>query len=301
MRVSSLSFPGLYRVGLRTICCVALVSGSVPVTTGNEPFLDKPSKEWTETEALQVLNDSPWAQTITTSTQDFQCDYKHPAYPGTYSEEFAQEHDSITPTPSAVEVKPDGAKYLVRLVSVKPMQAAIERLIQLDEPKWKDSMGIRLEPPSKPTNLAERWYNLADEIIISIILKHPGPSGASFHDYAFHRKNVPGSGVRHLWPCAAVKTANGVRTAVLGGPATYEDGTPADDIMLSFPSTFNGKPLISHPSEKLDFRFVAQQHVFEATFYVNPTDLLDGTTLLQIPRGTEVPRTVDEPTPAPLP
>ncbi len=297
MRVSSLSFPGLYQVGLRAICCVALVAGSVRVTTGNEPFLDKPSKEWTETEALQVLNNSPWAQTITTSTQDFQCDYEHPAYPGTHSEEFAQERDSITPTPPAVEVKPDGAEYLVRLVSVKPMQAAIERLIQLDEPKWKQyQWGYELEPGGKPTNLTERWYNLADEIIITIILKHPGPSGASFHDYAFHRKNVPGSGVRHLWPCAAVKTANGVRTAVVGGPATYEDGTPDDDIMLSFPSTFNGKPLISHPSEKLDFRFVAQQHVFEATFYVNPTDLLDGTEA-----RLRIPRAVEEPTPAPLP
>jgi len=35
--------------------------------------------------------------------------------------------------------------------------------------------------------------------------------------------------------------------------------------------------------------------VFEATFYVNPTDLFDGTeTILRIPR------IVDEPTPAPL-
>ena len=70
------------------------------------------------------------------------------------------------------------------------------------------------EPGGKPTNLKERLYNPADEITISIILKHPRPGGASFHDYAFSRKNVPGSGLKHL--CATVKTTNGVRTAGLG-------------------------------------------------------------------------------------
>ena len=39
-----------------------------------------------------------------------------------YTEEFAREMDSITTTPPAAEVKPDSAEFLVRLVSVKPMQ-----------------------------------------------------------------------------------------------------------------------------------------------------------------------------------
>ncbi len=120
MRISCLSSPGLFQICLRSLCCLALVVGSVPVTA-DESFLHKPPQEWTEAEALQVLNDSPWAHTITTTTQDFQCDYEHPAYPGIYTEEFAQGQDSITPTPPATEVKPDGAEYLVRLVSVKPM------------------------------------------------------------------------------------------------------------------------------------------------------------------------------------
>lgn len=292
MRISSFFFPGLFRVGLSITCCAALVAGSVPLTA-DEPFLAKPSEEWTESQALQVLTDSPWAHTITTTIQDFQCDYEHPAYPRTYPEGVAQRLDSIDLTPPAAVVKPDDAQYLLRLVSVKPMQAAVERLISLDHQKWAlYDEGYGLEPGSKPTNLAERWYNPADEITISIILKHSGPSGASFHDYAFPRKNVPGSGLKHLWPCAAVKTANGVTTAVLGGPATYQDGTPCDDLTLSFPSTLKGKPLISHPNEKLDFRFVANQHVFEATFYVNLTDLFDGTETV-----LHVPRTVDEPTP----
>jgi hypothetical protein len=94
----------------------ALVAGSVPLTA-DEPFLAKPSEEWTESEALQVLTDSRWAHTITTTIQDFQCDYEHPAYPRTYPEGVAQRLDSIELTPPAAVVKPDGAQYLVRLVS----------------------------------------------------------------------------------------------------------------------------------------------------------------------------------------
>lgn len=295
MRISSLSFSGIFRIGLPIFSGVTLVAAFLP-TAADEPFLSKPSAEWTEAQALQVLNDSPWARTITTSTQDFQCEYEHPAYPETlktYTHESAERWDSLTPP--AADVKPDGAEYLVRLVLVKPLQAAVERLISLDYTKWAHyDGGFALEPGSKPTNLAERWYNPADEITVSILLKHPGPNGASFHDYAFPRKNVPESGLYHLWPCAAVKTATGVRTAVLGGPSVYQDGTPCDILTLSFPSTVKGKPLISNPNERLEFRFVANQHVFEATFYVNPSDLLDGTeTVLRIPPK------IDELTPAP--
>src|SRR6266403_5391908 len=136
MRFSSLLLPGLFQVGLRAICSLALVAGSIPITA-NLPFLSKPSEEWTEAEALQVLNDSPWAHTITTTTQDFQCDFEHPAFAGLFEEEFARRMDSITPTPLAAEVKPDVAEYLVRIVSVKPMQAAVERLMALDFNKWR--------------------------------------------------------------------------------------------------------------------------------------------------------------------
>jgi hypothetical protein len=292
MAFSALSFTNLFQAGLRGVLSLAFLYGAVALTA-NEPFLDKPSNEWTEAEALQVLNDSPWAQTITTSTQDFQCDHKHPAFPeslGTYPRESADARGSITPAPQAGAVKPDGAEYLVRLVSVKPMQAAVERLISLDHAKWAHYYsGYALDPSAKPTNLAEGWYNPADEITISIILKHPGPSGASFRDYLL-RENVPGGGLKHISFCAGVNTANGVMTSALGGPAVHQDGTPCDYIALSFPSTVKGKPLISHSNEKLEFRFIVNQRVFEATFYVNPTDLLEGTeTILHIPR------TVDEP------
>lgn len=295
MPTSCLQFSGLFQIPLRWICGCFLVAGSMPMAA--EDFLSKPPQEWTEAEALHVLNDSPWAHSITTTTQDFQCDYEHPAYPDSYQEGRAEEMDSIVPSLPATDVKPDGAEYLVRLMSVKPMQAAVERLLSLDPEKWrKYRSGYGLEPGLKSTNLEEGWYNTADEITIVIVLKRPGPSGASFRDYAFPRKDEPKSGIRHLGPCSAVKTANGVTTFVLGGPVTDDGRNGPKEITLSFPSTLKGKPLIAHPNEKLEFRFIANQRVFETTFYVNPTDLFDGTeTVLRIPR------TVDEPRPATLP
>jgi hypothetical protein len=71
--------------------------------------------------------------------------------------------------------------------------------------------------------------------------------------------------------------------------------TKASTIIMSFPSIVDGKPLISHPDEKLEFRFILNQRV-ETTFIVNSTDLFDGTkTVMHTPTG------VDEPTPVVLP
>jgi hypothetical protein len=64
----------------------------------------------------------------------------------------------MSPEHTAEIVKPDGAEYVVRLISVKPMQAAVEGLISLDE-KWAPyRYGYGSDPEGKPTNLAEGRY-----------------------------------------------------------------------------------------------------------------------------------------------
>jgi len=75
MRPSSF-FSQLCQIALHGLCIFTFVALPVPLAA-NEPFLNKPSNEWTEAEALQVLNDSPWAHTITTTTQETPCDYEH--------------------------------------------------------------------------------------------------------------------------------------------------------------------------------------------------------------------------------
>jgi hypothetical protein len=274
--------------------------------SADESFLSKPSEEWTEAEALQVLNDSPWAHPVTTSVQDYQCDYEHAAFPGMYSDESARRLDAAEITPPAVPLQPDGAEYVVRLNSARPMQAAVNRLVSLDRPKWAryDGSGTVLEPGGKPTNIKEKWFNPADEIHLSIVLKRPGPGGASFLSYAFgqdgDRYHFPGGGLSYLWPCAGIKTSGGQVFAVTGGfgfKSFSKDATPSA-INLSFPSVFRGKLLISQPNEKIEFRFIANQRVFETTFVVNPSDLI-----LNEPETVplRMPPTVDEPTAASKP
>jgi hypothetical protein len=295
MRFSSLLLPGIF-IGFCAICSLGLVAGSLPATA-NEPFLGEPAEEWTEAEALQVLNDSPWAHVITTTAQDTPCDYEHPVFPGLFSEEMAQRVDSISPSFPAEQVKPDQAEYLVRLVSVKPMQAAAERLISLDE-KWASYRGgSLLEPGSKPTNMAEAWYNPADEITIVVALKQPGPKGTSFLDYAFEdRKTGVALKAHYLFACAGVRTANGEIHAVTARMVGSGKDNRASALIMSFPSIVEGKPLISHPDERIEFRFILNQRVFETTFRVNPTDIFDGTETVM-----HTPSRVDKPTPATLP
>jgi hypothetical protein len=284
-----------FQIAFRGLCSFALVASSAPLTA-SEPLLNKPSNERTEAEALQVLNDSPWAHTITTTTQDTPCDYEHPAYPGLFPEETAQIADSRSPQFPAESVKPDGAEYVVRLISVKPMQAAAERLVSVDE-KWAPyRRGIGLEPGSKPTNMAEAWYNPADEITVVLALKRPGPGGASFLNYAF--KDVE-TGVlftaHYFCICAGIRTASGQIHAVMARMGQGNDNN-VSAIIMSFPSTVDGKSLISHRDEKLEFRLVLNQRVFETKFIVNPTDLFDGTETLM-----RTPTRVDQPTPPTLP
>ena len=181
-----------FPAGLRLILCFALLGGAV-ASTANEPFLNKPAAEWTEAQA-QVLNDSPWAHQVQTTMQAIPCDYEHPAFPGLYPVAVAQRLDALPPQATAESVVPDKATHVVRLNSVKSMQAAAERLIGMGEKYSGYKEGSGLEPGSKPTNLADHDYNLADELTFSVILKQAGPSGESFRD-----QGLPEAKVKHFW------------------------------------------------------------------------------------------------------
>jgi hypothetical protein len=69
----------------------------------------------------------------------------------------------------------------------------------------------------------------------------------------------------------------------VGGEICSKDGK-ITGIVLSFPLVVGGERLITHNDEKIEFRLSVNQHVFETTFYVSPSDLFDDTeTALRIP------------------
>jgi hypothetical protein len=112
-------------------------------------------------------------------------------------------------------------------------------------------------------------------ITISVNLVKPGPDGGSFLDYAFAEggRRFPAKGF-FVFICAGLKSSNGVVFAHLNGPTGDPPLHPA--ITLSFPSAIEGKPLITHQDEKVEFRFVIMQRVLETTFTINARDLPDG-------------------------
>src|SRR5579872_4589691 len=122
------------RIALLAVGGFAVVTASLPVS-GDEASYTRPPQPWTARDALRVLSDSPWAHTITTSLQDAPCTHRNAAFPGLFSEDEALRKDALDGDflASAPPAKPDGAEYLVRLLSVKPIQAAAARLASVDQ------------------------------------------------------------------------------------------------------------------------------------------------------------------------
>jgi hypothetical protein len=112
-------------------------------------------------------------------------------------------------------------------------------------------------------------------ITISVILKKPGPAGVSFVDYAFEDSGrvYPAKGFR-AFICAGLRTSNGV---VFAHVVPDLGGLPDQRaIAMSFPSQIDGKPLVTKRDEKVEFRWVVMQRVFETTFTIDASDLPDG-------------------------
>lgn len=248
--------------------CLLLAAGAIPAVS-DDSYLSKAPQSWSEEEALRVLNDSPWAKTVKPSTQDSACGYKNPAIPGELDDDEAVKLEIRVPTGPSLQVKPDGAEYLIRWQSAKPMQAAVQRLLALGD-QWKEYRGE--EHRAHVPGWENYGFLTTDMIGISIILKQKGPEGESFLDYFFDLpKKVLARGL-NLWPCACLKTEAGVTCARALGHGHMVLENPA--ITMFFSNSVHGKLLITKPGEEVEFRFVAKQRVFEATFLINTGDLV---------------------------
>jgi hypothetical protein len=183
----------------------------------------------------------------------------------------------MSPTLPPDPVKTDNSEYLVRFQSAKPVQTATQELLAMGE-KWAayGTLTLQVREEDGPTDLANGRYNVADMITVAVILKRPGPEGTSLFDYGYEENGHKFSSHSFfVFPCAGLRTTNGQVFAHVVREAFGHDGK-SKVLQLSFPRLIDGKPLISKVHEKVDFRLVVNQRVFEATFYVNASDVLDG-------------------------
>jgi len=226
-----------------------------------------------EQEALKVLNDSDWAHTVKPSLQDTPCTYQNAVFPDLYPKEQAFTFDASAPTRPPDPSKADDSEYLIRFQSAKPVQTAVQELLAMGE-KWS-AYGTKEWPVGAvlgPTDVANGRYNVADMITIAVILKRSAPDGTSLFNYGFENNRGGFSRSFRVWPCAGLRTTNGQATAL----AAPEHGGRSSVLQLSFQRLIHGKPLISSQHEKVEFRMVVNQRVFETTFYINASDVLDG-------------------------
>ena len=245
-------------------CCTALPGQETGTTTSASVPVEQ--------EALKVVNDSDWAHTVKPTTQDAPCSYQNPAFPGLYPPHPNGVSASITTTDA---VKQDSSEYLVRFQSAKPVQVAIQQLLTMGE-KWSAyGPGRLVSEADGPTDLPNMIYNIADMITIAVILKQSGLDGTNLFNYGFEQdgRAFPSRTFR-VWPCAGLRTINGQVFARVVPSAFGRDGYKA--MQLSFPRLIDGNPLISNSHEKVEFRLVVNQRVFETTFYINASDVLDG-------------------------
>jgi len=274
MWISSAVTPLLWKNSIRIASCVLLFWSAT--VTGQENRSGPAASDAVEPEALKVVNESEWAHTVTPTIQDVPCTYRNPAFPGLYPEDKAAGSDARAPVAPSRVVKPDGSEYLIRFQSAKPVQTAIQQLLALGEQWSFYGPERRVSETDGPTDLANLLYNVADMITIAVILKHPGPDSTSLFDYGYaDNGRIFPSGSFRVWPCAGLRTSNGQVFARVVPDAFGRDGK-FRALQLSFPRLIDGKPLISNVREKVEFRLVVNQRVFETSFFINASDVLDG-------------------------
>lgn len=266
----------LFPHSLRVACCILFLL-FCSSTRCQERRSDSTETETTELAALKVLNDSELARTVTPSLQDTRCTYENPAFTDLYPKEKAATLDAVSPAPPSDPVKADDSEYLIRFQSAKPVQTAVHELLAIGE-KWSayGSLTWHVDETDGPTDLANARYNVADMITVAAILKRPGPQATTLFDYGYEENGHKfASHSFKVWLCAGLRTTNGQVFAHVVPEAFGHDGK-SKVLQLSFPRLIDGKPLISKAHQQVEFRLVVNQRVFDATFYVNASDVLDG-------------------------
>ena len=292
MWTSSAVISPLCRNSIRVACCLFLVDCAS--VAGQEYRSNSSTTETVEQEALKVLNDSDWAHAVKPSLQDLPCTYQNSVFPDLYPKEKAFTLDATSPSRPPDPVRADDSEYLIRFQSAKPVQTAVQELLAMGE-KWS-AYGVKTWPVRGdvgPTDVANGRYNVADMITVAVILKRSASDGTSLFNYGYEDNGIFKSHSFQVWPCAGLRTTNG---QVIALTMPEIGGRSHKVLQLSFPRLIDDKPLISSLHEKVEFRLIVNQRVFETTFYINASDVLDGSEkTLYLPSAFTDPKEIPQP------
>lgn len=181
----------------------------------------KPYTEWSEKEALKVLNDSPWGQTqVYTDTSN------------TFGTGAAQTTRSGDYNTYYLNIR-------IRFLSSKPIRQALSRLIAL---KQKDAMTPQLSAQLK----AFSTQDLPDYIVVAV----DADSSEAKGEIREFRSLLDSRGTLDLKNNTYLSVKGGERIYLAEYQSPKKDGFGAKFI---FPRNVNGKPVITPDTDEVQF------------------------------------------------
>jgi hypothetical protein len=198
----------------------------------------KPWTEWTEQEAMKILNDSAWGQTQTELAEAAEPASVSAVTQTTAARREDQRISAASTVESGESKTRPSINYRVRFLSAKPVRAAFVRMIELQ--------GATPERVAELRTFVDRSF--ADYIVVSLAIdgtdrKRLGPSN----------EEIKTAEEAALQKTAYLERKDGTRLFLTNFRVPAQDGLGAKFV---FPRLVDGKPFIDAGSG--EFRFVLE-------------------------------------------
>jgi hypothetical protein len=223
---------------------------------------EKPASAWTAEEALELLQDSPWAKeelVLLAQPRSRPTGFSEEEFPENLRrgsrENLSRRQSAIPETPKPPDIVPqsatDGsasARYLLRWETARPVQAAFARLRELDQ-------GASAEFHAPAPRLPE------DRYVVTVKMTRPS-------------RQIPDLFARmsrgELRKRARLKTRSGETEAV---EVERSGQGAAAAVHFLFPREANGQPLLPAGKEKVEFEFRGRYLDLKTKFEIHPDDI----------------------------
>jgi hypothetical protein len=222
---------------------------------------EKPASAWTAEEALELLRDSPWAReelVMVAQPSSRLTGFEEEEFPenlsGSSRGSSSRRQPSAPPPPKPPDIVPQSAtdasaaRYLVRWESARPVQAAFERLRELDQ-------GASAEFQAPAPRLPE------DRYVVTVKVTRPS-------------KIIPDLFTRmsrgELRKRARLRTRSGEAEPL---EVERSGKGAAAAVHFLFPREVNGQPLLAAAKEKVEFEFRGRYIDLRTKFEIHPDDI----------------------------